>query len=63
MMTETHINSSHMLSQNMQSLVIKGDMEKMDDVGWKAKLKIPPKDKRVKTSVSIYISIINWLID
>ncbi|XP_014222343.1 putative ATP-dependent RNA helicase me31b isoform X2 [Trichogramma pretiosum] len=25
-------------------------MEKLDDVGWKAKLKIPPKDKRIKTS-------------
>lgn len=31
-------------------LGIKTDLEKMDDVGWKAKLKIPPKDKRIKTS-------------
>lgn len=31
----------------------KGDLEKMDDIGWKAKLKIPPKDKRIKTSVRI----------
>lgn len=29
------------------------DMDnKMDDLGWKAKLKIPPKDKRIQTSVS-----------
>lgn len=24
-----------------------------DDLGWKAKLKIPPKDNRIKTSVSM----------
>lgn len=29
------------------------DMDKMDDLGWKAKLNIPPTDKRIKTSVSI----------
>lgn len=23
-----------------------------DDMGWKAKLKLPPKDNRIKTSVS-----------
>lgn len=23
-----------------------------DDLGWKAKLKIPPKDRRIQTSVS-----------
>lgn len=27
-------------------------MDKMDDIGWKAKLKIPPKDKRTRTTVS-----------
>ena len=32
----------------------KSDIAKMDDVGWKAKLKIPPKDIRMKTSVSIF---------
>lgn len=26
---------------------------KLDDLGWKAKLKIPPKDHRIQTSVSI----------
>lgn len=37
-------------------LSTKSEIDKMDDVGWKAKLKIPPKDKRIKTSVSsIYI--------
>lgn len=24
----------------------------MDDIGWKSKLKIPPKDRRIRTSVS-----------
>lgn len=48
MMTETHINSNHMLNSGLPT---KSDIEKMDDVGWKAKLKIPPKDKRIKTSV------------
>ncbi|XP_011501061.1 PREDICTED: putative ATP-dependent RNA helicase me31b [Ceratosolen solmsi marchali] len=47
MMTESHINSNHVLNSG---LGIKTDLEKMDDVGWKAKLKIPPKDKRIKTS-------------
>jgi hypothetical protein len=28
------------------------EVEKIDDIGWKAKLKIPPKDRRVQTSVS-----------
>lgn len=28
----------------------KGDVDKIDDIGWKAKLKIPPKDRRVQTS-------------
>lgn len=32
----------------------KSEIDKMDDVGWKAKLNIPPKDKRIKTSVSWY---------
>ncbi|CAB0043913.1 unnamed protein product [Trichogramma brassicae] len=47
MMTETVMNSNHVLNS---SLALKADMEKLDDVGWKAKLKIPPKDKRIKTS-------------
>lgn len=33
-------------------LSTKSDLEKLDDVGWKAKLNIPPQDKRIKTSVS-----------
>ncbi|XP_026461540.1 putative ATP-dependent RNA helicase me31b [Ctenocephalides felis] len=47
MIAETHLSSIHMnnLSQNN-----KGDLEKMDDLGWKSKLKIPPKDRRIKTS-------------
>lgn len=32
--------------------MINRDMDKMDDIGWKAKLKIPPKDKRTRTTVS-----------
>ncbi|XP_012266451.1 ATP-dependent RNA helicase me31b [Athalia rosae] len=47
MMTENHINSNHMLNSGLGP---KADLEKMDDIGWKAKLKIPPKDKRIKTS-------------
>lgn len=50
MMTETHINSNHMLNSGLGP---KANLEKMEDEGWKAKLKIPPKDKRIKTSVSI----------
>ncbi|XP_040171079.1 ATP-dependent RNA helicase me31b [Anopheles arabiensis] len=42
MMTET-LNSNNHLSQ-------KGENNKVGDMGWKAKLKIPPKDTRVKTS-------------
>lgn len=30
----------------------------MDNEGWKAKLKIPPKDKRIKTSVSDFTILI-----
>lgn len=35
-----------------------------DDAGWKAKLKLPPQDLRIKTSVSalIYFSKNNLLI-
>lgn len=47
MMTETHINSNHVLNSG---LTPKSEIDKMDDVGWKAKLKIPPKDIRIKTS-------------
>jgi len=52
MMTETRINSNHVAvmpglnSINNQ----KDEVEKIDDIGWKAKLKIPPKDRRVQTS-------------
>ena len=46
-MTETHINSNHVLNSG---LTPKSEIDKMDDVGWKAKLKIPPKDIRIKTS-------------
>ena len=52
MMTESHINSNHVLNSGLN---MKSELEKMDDVGWKAKLNIPPKDKRIKTSVCIYI--------
>ncbi|XP_058806273.1 ATP-dependent RNA helicase me31b [Phymastichus coffea] len=47
MMTESHMNSNHVLNS---ALSLKPDLEKMDDVGWKAKLNIPPKDRRIKTS-------------
>ncbi|KOX76536.1 Putative ATP-dependent RNA helicase me31b [Melipona quadrifasciata] len=47
MMTEAHINSNHVLNSGLNT---KSEIDKMDDVGWKAKLKIPPKDKRIKTS-------------
>lgn len=49
MMTESHISSSLVMGSG---LGLKGDLEKMNDIGWKANLKIPPKDKRIKTSVS-----------
>lgn len=54
-MTETHMNSNHnMLNSGLSN---KPEIDKMDDVGWKAKLKIPPKDKRIKTSVSFITEI------
>jgi len=56
MMTETHLNSNHMLNSGLSN---KSEIDKMDDVGWKAKLKIPPKDKRIKTSVSFPFKRIN----
>lgn len=40
----------HYLSRSSASR----DSEKLDDLGWKAKLKIPPKDRRIKTSVSVW---------
>jgi hypothetical protein len=47
MMTDT-LNSNHVMA-----LSGKVDIDtKMDDMGWKAKLKIPPKDRRIQTSVS-----------
>lgn len=62
MMIETHINSNHMLNSGLSN---KSEIDKMDDVGWKAKLKIPPKDKRIKTSVSfmrvLFKKLINYL--
>ncbi|XP_045768492.1 ATP-dependent RNA helicase me31b [Maniola jurtina] len=48
MMTENRISSSNHVG-NMSSQ--KGDVDKtVDDIGWKAKLKLPPKDRRIKTS-------------
>uniref|UniRef100_A0A336KSZ1 RNA helicase n=1 Tax=Culicoides sonorensis TaxID=179676 RepID=A0A336KSZ1_CULSO len=48
MMTET-MNTNHINNQKqfLSNLISDG---KMDDLGWKAKLKIPPKDTRIKTS-------------
>nr|CAI5824535.1 unnamed protein product [Callosobruchus analis] len=46
MMTETIKSNNHMVG-----LPHKVDMDnKADDLGWKAKLKIPPKDRRIQTS-------------
>ncbi|CAH1963156.1 unnamed protein product [Acanthoscelides obtectus] len=46
MMTETLKSNNH-----MGGLQHKLDMDnKADDLGWKAKLKIPPKDRRIQTS-------------
>ncbi|PNF16761.1 putative ATP-dependent RNA helicase me31b [Cryptotermes secundus] len=52
MMTETHINSNHVaVMPGLNSISSqKGGVDKIDDIGWKAKLKIPPKDRRVQTS-------------
>ncbi|XP_045447415.1 ATP-dependent RNA helicase me31b [Melitaea cinxia] len=48
MMTENRISSSNHVG-NMSSQ--KGDVDKtVEDIGWKAKLKLPPKDRRIKTS-------------
>lgn len=49
-MTETHINSNHVLSGMNNINNQKMDVDILDDKGWKAKLKIPPKDKRIQTS-------------
>nr|CAD7461311.1 unnamed protein product [Timema tahoe] len=50
MMTETHINSNHIIAglNNINSQ--KMEIDKVEDIGWKAKLKIPPKDQRMRTS-------------
>lgn len=46
MMTDTLSSNNHVMV-----LPNKLDMDnKMDDLGWKSKLKIPPKDKRIQTS-------------
>ncbi|CAH0714314.1 unnamed protein product, partial [Brenthis ino] len=48
MMTENRISTSNHVG-NMSSQ--KGDVDKtVEDIGWKAKLKLPPKDRRIKTS-------------
>ncbi|XP_030035898.1 ATP-dependent RNA helicase me31b [Manduca sexta] len=50
MMTENRISSSNHVGNSMSNQN-KGDVDKsIDDIGWKAKLKIPPKDRRIKTS-------------
>ncbi|GBP63278.1 Putative ATP-dependent RNA helicase me31b [Eumeta japonica] len=50
MMTESRISSSNHVG-NSVSNQSKGDVDKtVDDIGWKSKLKIPPKDRRIKTS-------------
>lgn len=47
-MTENRISSSNHVG-NLSSQ--KGDVDKtVEDIGWKAKLKLPPKDRRIKTS-------------
>lgn len=58
MMTESVTNNHHMNSNSgnpkgfdPQTLLDKNSGGG-DDLGWKAKLKIPPKDNRIKTSVS-----------
>lgn len=59
-MTESVTNSHHNMNSNSgnpkgfdpQTLLDKNSGGG-DDLGWKAKLKIPPKDNRIKTSVSI----------
>jgi len=52
MMTETRINSNHVaVMPGLNSISSqKDEVDKIDDIGWKAKLKIPPKDRRVQTS-------------
>ncbi|CAH2245042.1 ATP-dependent RNA helicase me31b [Pararge aegeria] len=49
MMTENRISASNHVG-NMSNQ--KGDVndKTVDDIGWKAKLKLPPKDRRMKTS-------------
>ncbi|KAF5304652.1 hypothetical protein FQR65_LT18846 [Abscondita terminalis] len=44
MMTDTLTTNNHVVP-----LQTKLD-DKLDDIGWKSKLKVPPKDKRIKTS-------------
>uniref|UniRef100_T1H4Q7 Uncharacterized protein n=1 Tax=Megaselia scalaris TaxID=36166 RepID=T1H4Q7_MEGSC len=53
MMTESmnaanHLNNGTPKGVNHEKSVVKGTPT--DDMGWKAKLKIPPKDNRPKTS-------------
>lgn len=61
-MTESVSNNHHMNSNSgnpkglgSQTLLDKTSGGGGDDLGWKAKLKIPPKDNRIKTSVSAVV--------
>ncbi|XP_077298425.1 ATP-dependent RNA helicase me31b [Arctopsyche grandis] len=49
MMTENRLASNNHVMNNVNSQG-KGETDKVEDIGWKAKLKIPPKDMRIKTT-------------
>ncbi|XP_045532383.1 ATP-dependent RNA helicase me31b isoform X1 [Pieris brassicae] len=49
MMTENRISAINHVGNSINNQ--KGDVDKtVDDMGWKSKLKLPPKDRRMKTS-------------
>lgn len=49
------------LSKYLPCIFVFRDVDKtIDDIGWKSKLKLPPKDRRIKTSVSLIYP--HWLL-
>ncbi|RZF36041.1 hypothetical protein LSTR_LSTR005857 [Laodelphax striatellus] len=52
MMTETHVTSNHIALQgkNQMNNTASGKLDMENEIGWKSKLRLPPPDRRIKTS-------------
>lgn len=59
-----HINNSNFDFFFINLVHYYRDVDKsIDDIGWKSKLKIPPKDRRIKTSVSFHVYPHYFILD